>query len=52
MDDIHYMREALKEAEKAMQRGEIPVGALLVRNGEIIGRGSNSRPSGSLGHAE
>ena len=54
MDDIHYMREALKEAEKAMQRGEIPVGALLVRNGEIIGRGSNSRAlEGSpLGHAE
>lgn len=54
MDDIHYMREALKEAEKAMQRGEIPVGALLVRNGEIIGRGSNSRSlEGSpLGHAE
>jgi tRNA(adenine34) deaminase len=48
------MREALKEAEKAMQRGEIPVGALLVRNGEIIGRGSNSRSlEGSpLGHAE
>ena len=54
MDDIHYMRETLKEAEKAMQRGEIPVGALLVRNGEIIGRGSNSRSlEGSpLGHAE
>lgn len=54
MDDIHYMREALKEAEKAMQRGEIPVGALLVMNGEIIGRGSNSRSlEGSpLGHAE
>ena len=54
MDDIHYMREALKEAEKAMQRGEIPVGALLVRNGEFIGRGSNSRSlEGSpLGHAE
>ena len=53
MDDIHYMREALKEAEKAMQRGEIPVGALLVRNGEIIGRGSNSGLSKApLGHAE
>ena len=54
MDDIHYMREALKEAEKAMQKGEIPVGALLVRDGKIIGRGSNSRSlEGSpLGHAE
>ena len=54
MNDIHYMREALKEAEKAMQKGVIPVGALLVRDGTIIGRGSNSRSlEGSpLGHAE
>ena len=54
MNDIHYMREALKEAEKAMQKGEIPVGALLVRDGKIIWRGSNSRSlEGSpLGHAE
>lgn len=54
MDDILYMKEALKEAEKAMQNGEIPVGAVMVLEGEIIGRGSNTRSlQGSpLGHAE
>ena len=54
MDDVLYMKEALKEAEKAMQNGEIPVGAVIVKNGEIIGRGSNNRSlQGSpLGHAE
>ena len=54
MDDVLYMKEALKEAKKAMQNDEIPVGAVMVCNGEIIGRGSNSRSiKGSpLGHAE
>ena len=54
MDDILYMKEALKEAEKAMQSGEIPVGAVMVLGGEIIGRGSNTRSlEGSpFGHAE
>lgn len=54
MDDVLYMKEALKEAEKAMQNDEIPVGAVIVRNGEIIGRGSNSRllKRSPLGHAE
>ena len=35
------MREALQEAEAAMERGEVPVGAVVVRNQEIVGRGSN-----------
>ena len=54
MDDILYMREALKEAEEALQKGEIPVGAIMVRNGDIIGRGSNNRSlkNSPLGHAE
>ncbi len=54
MDDIHFMKQALVEAEKAMQKGEIPVGAVVVRDGKIIGRGSNNRSlKGSpLGHAE
>ena len=54
MDDVLYMKEALKEAEKAMQNDEIPVGAVMVCNGEIIGRGSNSRliKGSPLGHAE
>ncbi len=35
------MIEALKEAEKAMAKGEVPVGAIVVKDGEIIGRGHN-----------
>ena len=40
MDEI-FMKEALSLAEKAYNQGEIPVGAVIVRNGEIIGRGYN-----------
>jgi len=36
-----YMREALLEAEKAFRKGEVPVGAVVVKDGEIIGRGHN-----------
>ncbi len=38
-----FMREALREAEKARARGEVPVGAVAVLAGEIIGRGHNLR---------
>jgi tRNA(adenine34) deaminase len=40
--DIAYMREALQLAEQAAQAGEVPVGAVVVKDGQIIGRGSNS----------
>lgn len=36
-----YMAEALKEAAKAAEMGEIPVGAVIVRDGEVIARGHN-----------
>ena len=35
------MREALKEAQKAYDLGEVPIGCVIVRGGEIIGRGYN-----------
>ena len=38
-----YMREALAEAQIAYERGEIPVGAIAVHRGHIIGRGHNRR---------
>lgn len=38
-----FMREALKEAEKAKSMGEVPIGAIVVRDGIIIGRGHNAR---------
>ena len=39
--DSLWMKEALIEAEKARVREEVPVGALLVRDGQVIGRGHN-----------
>src|SRR3990172_1679842 len=39
--DIQFMREALAEAERAAAEGEVPVGAIVVRGGEIVGRGGN-----------
>ena len=38
-----FMREALLEAEKALAAGEVPIGAVMVRDGEIIARGHNLR---------
>jgi tRNA(adenine34) deaminase len=42
-DDERYMREALKEAQRALELGEVPVGAVAVRDGVIIARGHNLR---------
>lgn len=54
MNDGFYMREALAEAEAAMREGEIPVGAVVVHGGEIVGRGRNARAARNspLAHAE
>ena len=41
MNDADYMREALLLADVAEARGEVPVGALVVMDGVVIGRGSN-----------
>jgi tRNA(adenine34) deaminase len=38
-----YMGEALKEAQKAFDKGEIPVGAVIVKDGRIISRGHNEK---------
>ena len=43
MTDNHFMREALIEAQKAFDKGEIPIGAVLVRDGNIIARDHNRR---------
>jgi len=39
--DIDFMRLALAEAQRAAELGEVPVGAVLVQNGQVIGRGFN-----------
>lgn len=41
LDDYFFMREALKQAEIAMDLGEVPVGAVVVANEQIIGKGYN-----------
>ncbi len=52
--DQHYMKEALQLAEKALSLGEVPIGAVVVLDNEIIGRGYNDRESNNnpLGHGE
>jgi len=53
-EDLRFMRAALDEAAHAAAAGEVPVGAVVVRDGEIVGRGWN-RPIGGhdpTAHAE
>ena len=52
--DVRFMDEALALAKEAAIEGEVPVGAVIVRNGEIIARGRNRREvsKNALSHAE
>lgn len=43
MNDADMMREAIAEAQRAADMGEMPVGCVIVRDGEIIARGHNLR---------
>jgi tRNA(adenine34) deaminase len=43
MDDTYFMKEALEEAKRAFEKDEPPVGAVIVKDGEIIARGHNLR---------
>jgi len=40
-DDTYFMREALKEAEKALEKNEVPVGAVIVCGEQVIARAHN-----------
>jgi len=53
-DDEELMRLALREAARAGALGEVPVGAVVVRDGEVVGRGHNRREidGDPLAHAE
>lgn len=52
--DKKFMERAISLATEAAKMGEIPVGAVVVRNGEIVGEGKNDRENtnSALGHAE
>lgn len=52
--ELEYMKEAIAEAKIAAEVGEVPVGAVIVRNGEIIARAHNLRETqkNALCHAE
>ncbi len=50
----NYMKEALIEANKALLLDEVPIGAIIVRNGEIIARAHNGKENSQIAthHAE
>ncbi len=52
--DIKFMELALKEANKAFKKDEVPVGAIIVKDNIVIGKGYNTREHklDLLGHAE
>ena len=54
MEDLVFMDRALALAKEAAAEGEVPVGCVIVRNGQIVGEGRNRRETGktALGHAE
>lgn len=54
MDDLFFMDEALKLAREAADSGEVPVGCVITRGDEIVGRGRNRRERNrsALAHAE
>ena len=54
MEDAYYMKQALALAREAAREGEVPVGCVIVRGDEIVGRGRNRRETdkSALAHAE
>ena len=54
MEDLVFMQQALELAREAAAEGEVPVGCVIVRRGEIVGRGRNRRETAktALGHGE
>ena len=54
MEDQEFMAQALALARQAMAEGEVPVGCVIVRNGQVVGRGRNRRETDktALGHGE
>jgi tRNA(adenine34) deaminase len=53
-EDIYYMKEAILEAKKAEEMGEVPIGAVIVKNKDVIAKGHNHREKNqtATAHAE
>ena len=53
-EDEKYMKLAIKQAQKAFDLGEVPIGCVIVYEGKVIGRGYNRRNTdkNTLAHAE
>lgn len=54
MTDDDWMRLAIEEARRALAKGEVPIGSVIVRDGELVGRGHNLREAAQdpTAHAE
>ena len=54
MNDKEFMLQALELAKEAAAEGEVPVGCVIVKDGQVVGRGRNRRETGksALAHAE
>ncbi len=53
-NDLHFMKYALRRARDAMKQGEVPIGAVIVKDGKIVSTGRNmrERKANALHHAE
>ena len=54
MDDVKWMKEAIKQAKKAERYAEVPIGCVIVKDDKVIARGYNKRETlqQSIAHAE
>ena len=52
MSDEYYMKLALVEARSAANRGDVPVGAMIVKNGAVVSAGSDTKSIDPTEHAE
>jgi len=41
MDDLHFIQQAFRQAERAFEASEVPIGCVIVKDGRIVGRGYN-----------
>ena len=53
-EDIYFMRECIAQAQKATEAGDVPIGCVIVKDGEIIAKAHNVREKNkkATGHAE